>query len=259
MIEKIKKYLLAASIVAVLFFKRDLIFSEQSQQADPIRSDAQHRTVIVSWGTQTWSGLIFSEDASGMNILTIIHQDAMKKIIASGKNEVTVVTESGKTLKAEIISWDGCQEISMLKVLDKAYNERFSETKIEKSEQYLSENLFSFGHPLGLKIHYSQGVLTSKDVVIKECGMITYGFSGGTMPGQTGSGVWNDKGELSGLIVATSAYQIKTMNSNGEILGYSNMPVDFLGRYIPSSIVSHFLANQERFSIKNTITSTALN
>lgn len=249
MIEKIKKYLLASSIAAIIFFKRDLIFPEQLPQVDAIKSDAQRRTVLVSWDTQTWSGLIFSEDTSGMNILTIIHKESMKKIMASGKTDVTITTESGNVLQAKIVSWDSCQEISMLKVLDKTYRGGFSEAKIEKSEQYLSENLFSFGHPLGLRIHYSQGVLTSKDIMIKECGMITSGFSGGTMPGQTGSGVWNDKGELSGLIVATSAYQIKAINTNGEILGYSNMPVDFLGRYIPSNVVEHFLANQPAFVV----------
>ena len=249
MIEKIKKYLLASCILALLFFRKDLIFPTSIVNSNDIKADAKARTVLVSWDTQTWSGLIFSEDVSGMNILTIIHKESMKKIMASGKTNVTITTESGAALQAEIVSWDSCQEISMLRVLDKTYREGFSEAKIEKSEQYLSENLFSFGHPLGLTIHYSQGVLTSKDIMIKECGMITYGFSGGTMPGQTGSGVWNDKGELSGLIVATSAYQIKTLTTSGEVIGHSNMPVGFLGRYIPSSVVDSFIKNPPKFDL----------
>jgi hypothetical protein len=250
MIEKIKKYLLVSSILALLFFRKDLVFPTRVVSSDDVRADAQARTVLIGWDTQTWSGVIFSENTSGINILTIIHKESMKKIKASGSDEVNVTTEAGEELKAKIISWDSCQEISMLKISNNAHIAGFAESKLEAPTQYLSESLFSFGHPLGLRTHYSQGFLTSKDIMIKDCGMITYGFSGGTMPGQTGSGVWNDKGELSGLIVATSAYQIKTLTETGGIIGYSNMPVDFLGRYIPSGVVASFIKNPPKFDIE---------
>jgi hypothetical protein len=71
--------------------------------------------------------------------------------------------------------------------------------------------------------------------------MVTNGFSGGTVPGQTGSGVWNESGELSGLIVATSAFPIKTLDKEGNQVGVSVIPITFLGRFIPALDIRKFL------------------
>ena len=116
-----------------------------------------------------------------------------------------------------------------------------SKIKLESKESYLSQPLFSFGHPLGLNLHYSEGYLSSVGNRIKPCGMVTNGFSGGTVPGQTGSGVWNESGELSGLIVATSAFPIKTLDREGNQVGVSVIPITFLGRFIPALDIRKFL------------------
>ena len=115
---------------------------------------------------------------------------------------------------------------------------------ISKGEEKLSDKIYSFGHPLGLNLHYSEGVVTSKDNILKSCGMITNGFSGGTIPGQTGSGVWNEEGQLVGLIVAASAYSADVYSQSFEKIGFSKIPVTFLGRYVRAAEIESLIKEE---------------
>lgn len=230
-------------IFAIVIFRTKLLLpGGRLNSEEGAKEDAAKRSVLIEWGTASWSGIVLSSDLSGTKILTIVHEESMKKINSSQIKELSISLESGEKFQASIDRWNNCNELSILTIpTSTIYG--LSEVRLEKDSSKISERLFSFGHPLGLNLHYVEGYLTSKGNKIKPCGMITSGFSGGTIPGQTGSGIWNFQGELSGLIVATSAYPIKTSDKDGNIIGTSTVPIPFLGRYIPSYEIRSFLEN----------------
>jgi hypothetical protein len=230
-------------IVIIFLFPNKLIIPYGIKETEEnIKEQAAKRSVLIEWGTASWSGIVLSSNYSETRILTIVHEESMKKINASANKKIEVSFEDGKKYEASIDRWNTCNELSIL-TIPSSIASGLTEIKLEADTSKISERLFSFGHPLGLNLHYVEGYLTSKGNKIKPCGMITSGFSGGTIPGQTGSGIWNFQGELSGLVVATSAYPIKTSDKNGNIIGSSTVPITFLGRYIPSYEIRAFLGN----------------
>ena len=244
--DKIKKSLGYISIMVMalilISFSKELLIPKDvpTSKLEEKRSAAEKRTLMIEWKTATWSGIIL-ESASGITkILTIIHEDSMKKIKDSGNLAVKISSDDGRSYSGEIKKWNNCNELAILQIEGGSmpYDSRLT---IESKNDGLSQRLFSFGHPLGLKLHYTEGYLSSIGNKIKPCGMITNGFSGGTVPGQTGSGVWNMNGELSGLIIATSAMPIKSYDKDGNQTGVSVIPVTFLGRFIPASEIKDFL------------------
>jgi len=208
-----------------------------------VKEQAAKRTVLIEWETASWSGIIFSSSLLETKILTIVHEDSMKKINNSTNKKINISFSDGKRYEALIEKWSPCNELSILTIPSNTVS-NLPDIILESDSSKISERLFSFGHPLGLNLHYAEGYLSSKGNRIKSCGMITNGFSGGTIPGQTGSGVWNFQGELSGLIIATSAYPIKISDKNGVVIGSSVVPITFLGRYITSSDIKFFLEDQ---------------
>ena len=242
----IKKYffliIFLLLLVTSFLLGRDIIIPHNLEDSNgSIRNMAYKRSVLVQWESSSWSGIIFSAGLFETNILTIIHEDSMR-VISKSENKLFKITfEDKKVEYATIYKWDGCNELSILKI--KSNNLEIITTPNLALDSYISEKLFSFGHPLGLSAHYAEGYLSSKNLELKPCGMITYGFSGGTIPGQTGSGIWNFNGELSGLIIATSAYKVKNYNEFGDVIGASAIPVTFLGRYIPSKQIITFMPN----------------
>ncbi len=220
-----------------LFLPADGIISRQSE----LKKYAEERTLLLEWESASWSGIILSSSLDKIKILTIIHEDSMKKILSSNKKIIFASNDKLEKKEAIIKKWNVCNELAILEITSAKNLLFFKEPKLEEKNERLSQPLFSFGHPLGLNLHYSEGYLSSVGNKIKPCGMITNGFSGGTIPGQTGSGVWNNSGELSGLIVATSAFPIRSMNKDGEVVGISNIPITFLGRFVPSYEINKFI------------------
>ena len=228
-------------ILIIYIFRGSLLLPYEGTNSEEIaKEQAAKRSILIEWGTASWSGIILSSDLSGTKILTIVHEESIKKINSSQAKEINIILEGGKKYKASVKRWNTCNELSILTIPSSTLS-NLQPIRLEPDSSKISERLFSFGHPLGLNLHYAEGYLTSKGNKIKPCGMITNGFSGGTIPGQTGSGIWNFKGELSGMIVATSAYPIKTSDKNGNIIGSSTIPITFLGRYIPSYEIRSFL------------------
>jgi len=244
--DKIKKSLFYINIVAAalifIIFNKELLIPKDGAVSilEEKRASAEKRTLMIEWETATWSGVVFESSSGVTKILTVIHEDSMKKIKNSGNLSVKISSDNGRFYFGKIKKWNNCNELAMLQVEDSSM-QYIKKLNIESKNKGLSQHLFSFGHPLGLKLHYTEGYLSSIGNKIKPCGMITNGFSGGTVPGQTGSGVWNINGEVSGLIIATSAMPIKSYDKDGNQTGVSVIPVTFLGRFIPASEIKDFL------------------
>lgn len=243
----IKKHLslfvFLCSAAVVFIFKDGLLLPSAIVNSEEIvKEQAAKRSVLIEWGNSSWSGIILSSGLVDTKILTIIHDESMKKINDSDDKKIKVSLRDGRTHSAFVESRNSCNELSILTIPDRIVS-NLPDVILELDSSKISERLFSFGHPLGMNLHYAEGYLSSKGNKIKSCGVITNGFSGGTIPGQTGSGIWNFQGELSGLIIATSTYPIKTSDKNGVVIGFSAIPITFLGRYIPSSDIRSFLSN----------------
>lgn len=241
----IKKHLglivfLYLTSIAFIFKDELLLPSSVINSEDIIKERAAKRSVLIEWENASWSGIILSGGLVDTKILTIIHNDSMRKINDSADKNIKVSLSDGSSHSAFIESWNSCNELSILTIPNETLS-NIPDIILESDSSEISKRLFSFGHPLGLNLHYVEGYLSSKGNKIKPCGMITNGFSGGIIPGQTGSGIWNFQGELSGLIIATSAYPIKVSDNNGVVVGFSAIPITFLGRYIPSSDIRSFL------------------
>jgi len=203
------------------------------------KNQALKRSVLIEWENSRWSGVLLSSQLPDAKILTIIHEDSMKKINESENKELKVSFEDNDSYSASLEKWDSCNELSILTIKEYiGFN--LSYPKIGNKSK-ISEKLFSFGHPLGLNYHYTEGYVNSKNLKLKTCGMITDGFSGGTIPGQTGSGLWNLNAELYGLIIATSAYKVKSYDEEENVIGASAIPITFLGRYVPSNYIQEFI------------------
>jgi hypothetical protein len=244
--DKIKKGLgyinIIVSTLILIIFSKELLIPKDGPISilEEKRNFAEKRTLLIEWKTASWSGVLFKSDNKSSKILTIIHEDSMKKIKESGDISLKISDREGKTHTASIKAWNNCNELALLEI-SSGYTDYTSPIHMENKQENLSQGLFSFGHPLGLNLHYSEGYLSSTGNKIKPCGMVTNGFSGGTVPGQTGSGVWNKNGELAGLIVATSAMPVKSYDSSGNQSGVSVIPVTFLGRFVPASEIKIFL------------------
>ena len=244
--DKIKKSLFYINIVAAalifIIFNKELLIPKDGTASilEEKKISAEKRTLMIEWETATWSGVVLESSSGITKILTIIHEDSMTKIKNSKNLAVKISSDDGRFYSGKIKKWNNCNELAMLQIEDSSM-QYIKKLNIESTNNGLSQRLFSFGHPLGLKLHYTEGYLSSIGNRIRPCGMITNGFSGGTIPGQTGSGVWNMNGELSGLIVATSAMPIKSYDKDGNQIGVAVIPVTFLGRFIPASEIKEFI------------------
>jgi S1-C subfamily serine protease len=246
--EKIKSILFYLSLVMILLSNKNIFLSKIDNFET--KDFVEKRTTLISWKNETWSGFIFQRNENNFQILTILHEETWKKLSQSKDAEFSVFTEFGEEYTAKLDSWDSCSEVALLTIEDDQTEEIIKPPNIIKNDEKLSDRIYSFGHPLGLNLHYTEGYVTSKGNILKSCGMITNGFSGGTIPGQTGSGVWNESGELVGLIVAASAYQAEVYSvPSFDRIGISKIPVTFLGRYIRASEISSFLEKKDSKSL----------
>ncbi len=237
------------NILFILFSALFLISNPQiilpeilEEKREEIREEAESRSVMIHSDTASWSGVILEKNYSDLFILTIIHEDSGKKINSS--NSIIISFQNGKEYSSQVEFWDECQEVALLKIPGGGGISNIKKLSLDLSKPKISKKLFSFGNPLGMSTHYTEGFLSSKDNILKECGMLTNGYSGGVIPGQTGSGVWNESGELSGLVVATSAFQTKVRGPSESLIGVSSIPVTFLGRFVPASTIKRLLSEK---------------
>lgn len=228
-------------MIAVGFRGVDLISSSYASGFSLAKQSALLRSVKIDSMTSSWSGLIYEKNQeSGFLILTIIHKETMSELVSSEFPYIMVTMESGEKHFAGVMAWDSCNEVAMIKI---AENDKRYIPKIRVGNEDLTYGfpLFTMGHPLGEGLHYAEGVMSSKNTIISDCGASTDGFSSTILPGSTGSGVYDNNGRLIGLVIATSAYQVYNQNQFGEIISVGSVPQSGMGLYIPADTISSFL------------------
>lgn len=228
-------------MIAVGFRGADFISSSYASSFGLAKQNAFLRSVKIYSMESSWSGLIYKKNnESGFLILTIIHKETMSDFVSSGFPYLVVTMESGEKHFAEVAAWDSCNEVAMIKVIenDSGYIPKII---ISNGELNYGFPLFTMGHPLGEGLHYAEGVMSSKNTIISDCGASTDGFSSTILPGSTGSGVYDNNGRLVGLVIATSTYQVYNQNQLGEIISVGSVPQSEMGLYIPADTISLFL------------------
>jgi hypothetical protein len=136
-------------ILIIYIFRVNLLLPYEGTNSEEIaKEQAAKRSILIEWGTASWSGIILSSDLSGTKILTIVHEESIKKINSSQAKEINIILEGGKKYKASVKRWNTCNELSILTIPSSTLS-NLQPIRIESDSSKVSERLFSFGHPLG--------------------------------------------------------------------------------------------------------------
>jgi LysM repeat protein len=117
--DKIKKSLGYINIIVMalilIAFNKELLIPKDGTTSilEEKRSAAEKRTIMVEWKTATWSGIIFESTSGVTKILTIIHEDSMKKIKDSGNLTVKISSDDGRSYSGEIKKWNNLRSAKL--------------------------------------------------------------------------------------------------------------------------------------------------
>jgi len=186
-------------------------------------------SVIVNALFSGGSGTVIKLTNENMYILTCHHVIDMVLIWQEEIPELKVkvgyirTDKYGETIgktyyTAEIVKYDEDNDMALLKV--KLIDENLTEVSIAEIEPEKGDAVYSVGNPLGMIRTLSKGILANKEEGFYICdNTTTYGNSGG--------GLFNDKGELIGVPSNVTGYYFKTDENEEETfvpetsLGYS--------------------------------------
>lgn len=178
------------------------------------------------------SGVVYSEDGY---ILTNNH-------VIDGASTITVTMHDGKTYSASIVASDDTCDIAVIKI--KASN--LSPVTIA-AEQSLSvgDLAVAIGNPLGtLAGTATEGIISAleREITIDGKTMNLMQISSSINPGNSGGGVFDQYGNLIGLVVA------KSSGSNVEGLGFA-IPVDTVKTVADSLIENGYVKGRPALGV----------
>jgi len=165
-------------------------------------------SVIVQGIGGMGSGTLIKATKENMYILTCHHVVDMVIIFQEilGESQAKVgylrTDQYGETIgstfyKAEVIKYDEEVDLALLKV--RIIDNNLKVVPISKKEPQKGDTVYSVGNPLGMMRTLSKGILANKEEGFYMCdNTTTYGNSGG--------GLFNDKGELIGVPSNVTGY-----------------------------------------------------
>lgn len=142
--------------------------------------------VSIKAGQTHGTGFAISRDGY---ILTASH-------VVSGLNKVHIVTKSGKTLQAEVLKFDRCNDVALIKTYECIFNPL--QLELENRTPVGSE-LFAIGTPLSESLSWStsKGILSGyRDVDGKKCIQTDTSLN----PGNSGGPLLNKEGKVVGVV-----------------------------------------------------------
>lgn len=155
------------------------------------------------------SGVILSKDGY---IVTNNH-------VISGANKVSVTTKDGKTYNAKLIGTDPTTDLAVIKI---EADNLTPAIMGESSKLEVGDTAIAIGNPLGeLGGTVTSGIISALDreVTIDNQSMHLLQTNAAINPGNSGGGLFNDQGQLIGIVNA------KSSGSNIEGLGFA-IPID---------------------------------
>lgn len=144
-----------------------------------------------------WSG---SGIALGNNHFTTNHH-----VVDGATNLFILFPDSDKRYRAEVVAIDATNDLALCKVVDSEFT-KFPEIKygFKKSDEDIGTEIFVLGYPLvdtmGEEIKLTTGVISSKSGY--QGNISQYQISAPVQPGNSGGPLFNDKGELIGIVSA---------------------------------------------------------
>lgn len=167
------------------------------------------------------SGVILSKDGY---IVTNNH-------VISGANKVTVTTKDGKSYSAKLIGTDPATDLAVIKI---TATDLAPAIFGESSKLEVGDTAIAIGNPLGeLGGTVTSGIISALDreITIENQTMHLLQTSAAINPGNSGGGLFNDQGQLIGVVNA------KSSGSNIEGLGFA-IPID-RAKDIISNLIQH--------------------
>lgn len=178
----IKKFwLLALTAIWLLAYARP---SNAQLNARDIAKRCSSFIVKIECGDSTGTGFI---DECGL-VWTAYHV-----VKPEYSESVLVKTQDGKNLNAERIATDESRDFAILRVSESIRGLSFGDYAAAE----LGEDVFVLGHPKGLPLAITQGIISAKNVRGDVSLLQT---SASISPGSSGSPVINNRGEVLGLI-----------------------------------------------------------
>lgn len=212
-----------------------------------VESSVQLRSVATGGA---WSGVLISQDTTKFGtqvfILSIIHQSELTEFyIKNGAYPVeATIGSKGKPFHLHVVKWDPCTELALLTGIN---NEWHSVNELAFFSPFLGTKLTTVGNPLTRGTLYGEGVMSSKEALAFKCksignsSVVLYGYSGGTISGQTGSPLYNKNGNIVGLLTAVAVMPALTYGPTGDPIGITPVPVYYMGYFLPLKLIKEFL------------------
>ena len=185
------------------------------------------------------SGVILSEDGY---IVTNNH-------VIEGANTITVKTRDGKSYNAKLIGTDSSTDLAVIKIDATGLKPAVLGNS---SELQVGDTAIAIGNPLGeLGGTVTTGIVSALDreVTIDNQTMHLLQTNAAINPGNSGGGLFNDQGELIGIVNA------KSSGSNIEGLGFA-IPIDRTKDVITSLIDNGYVKGRASLGVTLTTGTT---
>jgi S1-C subfamily serine protease len=222
--------------VYVTFAKGQMKIIIESDEDTYIKMYPSMRTEESAISSQTWSGTGFA--LKNGYIVTNYHVvDNATSIFIQGTNG-----SLKKNVQASVVAVDKINDLALLKVSDSAFI-GFSSIpySIQTSVSEVGEDIFVLGYPListmGDEIKLTTGIISSKSGFLGD--MALYQISAPIQPGNSGGPVFNNKGNLIGIVTAK--------HKGTENVGYA-IKTSYLNNLVESSISTSILPTNNQLT-----------
>ncbi|MDE6195637.1 MAG: trypsin-like peptidase domain-containing protein, partial [Erysipelotrichaceae bacterium] len=178
------------------------------------------------------SGVILSENG---HIVTNHH-------VINGANKITVRTKDGTEYEATLLGSDAATDLAVLKIEATGLNPA---TLGDSSKLSVGDKAYAIGNPLGeLGGTVTDGIISALDreLTIDGQSMRLLQTSAAINPGNSGGGLFNDAGELIGIVNA------KSSGSDIEGLGFA-IPINSAKQIIESLLNNGYVQNRPQLGI----------
>lgn len=175
--------------------KRDIQNIKNSQEQLKQSIDSNHSKTIIPQGNTTGTGFAITNDGY---IVTDYH-------VIDKADSVYIKINSNEYKKAFLVAFDLNSDIALLKIEDNQF--RFSKSEIpfhlSNTASPIAQSIYSIGFPQD-NIFYSEGYISSQSGV--DGSKVQYQLELPAHPGQSGSPIFDQNGEVIGMLLGKKTY-----------------------------------------------------
>lgn len=202
--------------------------SEESYNRATVVQNVYSSVVEITTSSVSTSMFMPQQVLSGAGSGVIITTDgyiATNHHVVDGASQIEVTLANGETFEAKLIASDDETDLAVIKIEADNLN---AATFGDSSQLVVGQTVIAIGNPLGsLGGTVTEGIISALDreIEIEEESMTLLQISAAVNPGNSGGGLFDEKGNLIGIVNA----KVST-DSSGD-------PIEGLGFAIPANIV----------------------